>query len=355
MKSGIRHWWLLVATGAVLLLVAVAAGAVFLFSAWRGEPRHFSGGEAIVVVPRGAAVGQVAEQLARTFGDAPIGWYLLAKVRQTQRVVAGYYHFPDGTSPEAAWRMVERGEVIRDRLTIVEGWTFAQMRAAIDAHPYLTHTLAGASSEAILQAIGAKVPYAEGWFFPDTYFFDRMSTDRDLYRQAHERMKEVLAAVWAGRDPDLPLTSPEELLILASLIEKETSHPEDRPKVAAVFVNRLRHGMPLQSDPTVAYGLSEGFVGPLTTRHLKSDHPHNTYTRSGLPPTPIALPGRAALEAAAHPERSDYLYFVATGVDARSVFSRTLEEHNRAVRAYRRAVAEAKGSTAAGRPHGEQP
>jgi UPF0755 protein len=347
--------WLVVGLSAA---VVMALGAIAAFWYWQVAPRQLASDELIVVIPRGAGVGQVADQMAKAFGDPTPFWRLLAKATNTRQVVAGYYRFRPGITPAEAWRQIVAGDVIRDRLTIIEGWTFAQMQAAIDSHPYLSHTLAGAAPQTILQAIAAKVPFAEGWFFPDTYLFDRMTPDRDLYRQAHEQMVRTVAAVWAERDPDLPLGSPEELLILASLIEKETGHPDDRAKVASVFVNRLRRGMPLQSDPTAVYGVSGRPDGPITRTDLARDHAHNTYTRSGLPPTPIALPSLASLKAAAHPERTDYLYFVATGTGGRSHFSRTLSEHNRAVKAYRAAVAansaSGSSSTAPGESSREQ-
>ncbi|BBD77369.1 endolytic transglycosylase MltG [Hydrogenophilus thermoluteolus] len=338
MRGGIRLGF------ALLLLVLVALGGVWtLLERWRTTPLPVT--ETVSVqIPRGTGVIGAAERLAQTLGGETLLWRWLVWRERPERVIAGYYQFPPSVSPQEALAMVVRGEVIRDRITIVEGWTFRQMQAAIDAHPYLTHTLQGADEQTILSAIGAQVPYAEGWFFPDTYLFDRMTPDQTIYRQAHERMRRVLAEVWAGRDPDLPLESPEALLILASIVEKETAHPEDRGKVASVFLNRLRKGMPLQSDPTVIYGLGERYDGSLSKRDLRHDTAHNTYTRQGLPPSPIALPSLASLQAVAHPEKTDYLYFVASGTDATSIFSRTLTEHNRAVRAYRQAMRNAEST-----------
>ncbi|GAB6050377.1 endolytic transglycosylase MltG [Hydrogenophilus islandicus] len=333
----------------VLLLlfpIAVAVSGWVAFVTWRESPLLLPEEGVTVVIPRGSGVNRAAELLAEKLGGHALLWRALVWDLRPKQVVAGYYQFAPATTPRSALEKVERGEVIRDRLTIVEGWTFRQMQAAIDAHPYLEHTLAGAEEATILRAIGAKVPYAEGWFFPDTYLFDRMSSDRTIYRMAHERMQEIVAKVWAERDPDLPLKSPEELLILASIVEKETGHPDDRAKVASVFINRLRRGMPLQSDPTVIYGLGAAYDGTLTRRDLQHASAHNTYTRAGLPPTPIALPGLAALTAVAHPEKSDYLYFVASGKDETSIFSRTLAEHNRAVEQYRKTMRGAEGSGA---------
>ena len=220
-------------------------------------------------------------------------------------------------------------------LTLVEGWTFRQWRGRLDRHPDLRHDTAGLSEAQLLERLGIRSSSLEGQLFPDTYLFDKQSSDLDLLARAHRAMRRKLDAEWSQRQQDLPYKSPQEALIMASIIEKETGREADRSLVAAVFVNRLRKGMLLQTDPTVIYGLGDGFDGNLRKRDLQSDSPYNTYMRAGLPPSPIAMPGLASLKAALNPAATDVLYFVARG-DGSSEFSRTLDEHNRAVNKYQR-------------------
>jgi UPF0755 protein len=207
------------------------------------------------------------------------------------------------------------------------------MRVALDSHPEVRHDTTGLSDTEILRRIGAIETSPEGLFFPDTYLFDRHSSDLDILKRAYRAMRLQLASEWQKRSPGLPYQTPYEALIMASIVEKETGHASDRALVAAVFVNRLRRGMLLQTDPTVIYGIGRQFDGNLRKRDLMSDTPYNTYTRSGMPPTPIAMPGLASLKAVLHPADSDMLYFVSRG-DGSSEFSRTLAEHNRAVTKY---------------------
>ncbi|CAG0964884.1 partial Endolytic murein transglycosylase, partial [Rhodocyclaceae bacterium] len=214
-----------------------------------------------------------------------------------------------------------------------EGRTFRQMRAILDAHPDLKHDTTSLTDQEILAKLGATEPHPEGLFFPDTYLFAKQSSDLDVLRRAYRAMQSRLASEWEGRSPSLPYRTPYEALIMASIVEKETGTGTDRPKVASVFVNRLRRGMLLQSDPTVIYGMGERFDGNIRKQDLTTDTAYNTYTRSGLPPTPIAMPGLASLQAALHPPATDLLYFVARG-DGSSEFSRNLEDHNRAVARY---------------------
>ncbi|MCX7946054.1 MAG: endolytic transglycosylase MltG [Hydrogenophilus sp.] len=333
-KVGWRHW----------IVAAVGAGAVGGAATWGGllywaeQPLPLAQ-PVEVQIQQGSGVLQAIVQVGEALGGPRWAWVWLGWWERPAVVRAGFYRFEAGTSPRGAVAKLATGAVIRERLTIVEGWTVRQMLAAVRAHPFIRQTIEGENEAELLAAIGAKVPYAEGWFFPDTYLFDRMSEDRTILAEAHSRMRAELAAAWAARAPDLPLASEEELLILASIVEKETAHPEDRAKVASVFINRLIRGMPLQADPTVIYGRGEERERSLSRADLARDTPFNTYTRKGLPPTPIALPGRAALWAAAQPAKTDFLYFVASGVDERSVFSRSLPEHQQAVQRYRAAVA----------------
>ncbi len=250
-------------------------------------------------------------------------------------IKAGSYEVRPGISPLDLLGKLTRGEFALAEIKFIEGWTFGQIRKALDAHPHVRHDTAGLTNAQIMERLEAPSAHPEGWFFPDTYLFPRGTSDLELLRQAHRAMAKRLDAAWAERDPDLPVGTAYEALILASIVEKETGRAEDRPLVAAVLANRLRAGMRLQVDPTVIYGLGESFDGNLRRRDLLADTPYNTYTRDGLPPTPIAMPGLASIEAVMRPPRSDVLYFVARG-DGSSEFTRTLEEHNRAVARYQR-------------------
>jgi UPF0755 protein len=263
-----------------------------------------------------------------------VQWYL--KVHgQRPRVQAGNYEIAPHSSARTILEQMVAGRVVLEQLTVVEGWNFAQLRSALDAHPALTHTLRGLSDEQLMQALGHDGEAAEGRFFPDTYRFAGGTPDRRILALAYDRMQAELGQAWSARAPQLPLSTPTQALILASIVEKETGREDERAKVAAVFINRLRQGMRLQSDPTVIYGLGARYDGDLHTRDLETDTPYNTYTRSGLPPTPIALPGAAALQATLHPADIDALYFVATGNgDGGHQFSATLAQHDAAVRAY---------------------
>jgi UPF0755 protein len=231
--------------------------------------------------------------------------------------------------------MLVRGEVSQAQIAIIEGWTFGQLRAALDAHPALQHDSRDLTEAQILARLGAEQRAAEGLFFPDTYRFDRQSSDFAILSAAFQAMRRILEEEWTQRDRTVPYADWYQGLIAASLVEKETGRESDRAAVAAVFANRLRRGMPLQADPTVIYGLGESFDGNLRKPDLARDGAYNTYTRAGLPPTPIALPGRSSIRAAMQPAAPDYLYFVARG-DGSSEFSTTLEAHNRAVMRYQK-------------------
>lgn len=248
---------------------------------------------------------------------------------------AGQYSLDRDVSPMELLQIITRGEVIQSQTSIIEGWTFRQLRAALNANPDIAHDTFNLTDTEILQRIGAPESHPEGLFFPDTYKFAAGSSDLALLGSAYQTMQQRLQEVWATRDPDLPLQTPYEALILASIVEKETGTADDRAMIAGVFMNRLRRGMLLQTDPTVIYGLGETFDGNLRKRDLLADTAYNTYIRGGLPPTPIALPGLAALQATLHPAQTDALYFVARG-DGSSHFSNSLTEHNRAVNQYQK-------------------
>jgi len=266
----------------------------------------------------------------------PWAFILIARMRGLAGdIKAGSYALDGPVTPMALLRKITVGDTVLGKLTIVEGWNFAEMRRAVDGHPDLRHDSAGMSAEEVLRAVGASEDHPEGLFFPDTYFFDAGSSDLAIYRRAYGAMKKLVDAQWLLRAGDLPYRRPYEALIMASIIEKETGAPDERPQIASVFINRLRLGMRLQTDPTVIYGLGPRFDGNLRKDDLLSDTPYNTYTRSGLPPTPIALPGAASLQAALNPGKSRALYFVAKG-NGRHEFSDNLDAHNRAVFRYQK-------------------
>lgn len=250
-------------------------------------------------------------------------------------IKAGSYEVVGGVTPMALLDKLSAGEVSHAEVVFIEGWTFRQVRAALDADPDITHDSATLSDAEIMARLGAAGRSPEGLFFPDTYVFGKGTSDLDILKRAYQVMQQQLDAAWQRRAPDLPYRSPYDALIMASVIEKETGQSADQALIGGVFVNRLRIGMLLQTDPSVIYGLGERFDGNLRKRDLLADTPHNTYTRAGLPPTPIAMPGLAALHAALNPEKTDALYFVARG-DGSSEFSRTLGEHERAVSKYQR-------------------
>jgi UPF0755 protein len=263
-----------------------------------------------------------------------VEWYLRLKGLRA-RVQAGQYEIPAHASPAQILELFAQGKVILEELTVVEGATFADFLQGLEQQPHLAHTLAGKSPAEIMTALGHPGQSAEGEFFPDTYRFADGTTDLVILGLAYDSMQRALDAAWQLRRPDLPFDTPYEALILASMVEKEAALKSERARIAGVFVNRLRKGMRLQSDPTVIYGLGARYDGTVHTRDLLTDTPYNTYARDGLPPTPIALPGREALLAAVQPEETTALYFVATGLnDGAHQFSNTLEEHNAAVQTY---------------------
>ncbi len=290
----------------------------------------------VIDIPAGKSLSQVAS-LLEDRGVLPhpklFSWY--GRLRgHAARVKAGEYELTPGTSAAGLLQQLVAGRVRLHSLTIIEGWTFRDMLAAVRAHPAVRVVL-DPEDQRIMQALDVEHSHPEGLFFPDTYHFPKGTTDREILTQAHRKLTEKLAAAWAKRADDLPLETPYDALILASIVEKETSLEEERPRVAGVFTRRLRLGMRLQTDPTVIYGLGQSFDGDIRHRDLAHDTPYNTYTRGGLPPTPISLPGAASIEAVMQPEEGDALYFVATGEeDGSHYFSATLEEHNRAVKKY---------------------
>ena len=285
----------------------------------------------------GSSLKAVAAQLgAAGVLRQPELFVLFARLHgEAGNLKAGNYEFARPLTPLSLLQRMTRGDVTQVSITFVEGWTFRQMRKALREHPKVRLETADLSEAEVLQKLGIPQPLAEGWFFPDTYHFSEGASDLAILRRAHQLMVRHLDQEWGRRAPDLPLKSPVEALILASIVEKETGRAEERGMVASVFTNRLRIGMRLQTDPTVIYGMGEAFDGNIRKRDLTTDTPYNTYTRAGLPPTPIAMPGLDALRATLNPASSDAMYFVARG-DGTSKFSRTLAEHERAVTQYQR-------------------
>jgi UPF0755 protein len=254
---------------------------------------------------------------------------------KSTQLKAGNYVLEHSVSPLELLEIISKGEVSQRQMSVIEGWTFKQLRDVLDTNPDIAHDTASLTDAEILQRIGATENHPEGLFFPDTYYFAAGSNDLVIFKRAYQAMQKHLQQAWLARAPGLPLQSPYQALILASIVEKETGTPSDRAMIAGVFVNRLRKGMLLQTDPTVIYGLGDRFDGNLHKRDLLADTAYNTYTRAGLTPTPIALPGLAALQAALHPAQTDALYFVSRG-DGSSQFSSTLTAHNRAVDRYQK-------------------
>lgn len=318
-----------------LLLVLIAGAALGVW--WVQRPLPLRGERVEVSIEPGTSTREIARQWVQAGVDVP-PWLLYEWFRwsgKARRIQAGSYEIETGASAYSLLERMVRGDQILQTLRLIEGWNFRQVREALAKAPHLRHTVDAMSDAQLAVELGLDAPTVEGWLFPDTYAYSPGVSDVTVLRRAAEAMQVALAQAWAQRDPNSPLKSPGELLTLASVVEKETGKPEDRPMVAAVFNNRLRIGMPLQSDPTVIYGMGERFDGNLRRDDLTTDTPWNTYVRRGLPPTPIALPGRQALMAAARPAPSQALYFVAKG-DGSSAFSNNLTDHNRAVNQYQK-------------------
>ncbi len=322
---------------AALLLLAVLAALAGL--AWLHHPLDTGPGQPTLDLsiepgtsPRGVAQA-VVEAGAQTSAGALFQWFRLSG--QSRQIRAGSYEIAPGTTPRRLLAMLVRGEESLRTVTLVEGWNWRQVRQALAKAEMLLPESQGLSDEALMARLGRPGLPPEGRFYPDTYSYAKNSSDLKVLERALKAMDRQLAKAWSARSPGLTLQSAQEALILASIVEKETGKASDRPLISSVFHNRLRIGMRLQTDPTVIYGLGEAFDGNLRKVHLQTDTPWNTYTRAGLPPTPIAMPGKAALMAAVQPASSQALYFVAKG-DGGSHFSDSLAEHSRAVNRYQR-------------------
>jgi UPF0755 protein len=331
-----RKWY----WGMIGLAITVGGGVLAAdYLQFLHGPLRAGEGEAsqeVFVIDSGASVHTVAEKLAAAdLIDRPLYFRVTARLTgAATKIQAGEYAIRTSTTPYRLLNKFVTGDVKQYSLTIVEGWTFDRMMEAIRSHQALRQTLEGLGPEQIMERLGHPDLHPEGRFFPETYRFPRGTRDLDLLERCFKSMPRVLVGEWQQRDNDLPIDSPTEALILASIIERETGVPDERPRIAGVFVERLERGMRLQTDPTVIYGLGDDYDGDIRYRHLREDTPYNTYTRSGLTPTPIAMPSREAIHAALHPDRRGELYFVATGEDGRHVFPKTLEAHNEAVIKY---------------------
>ncbi|MBA4143243.1 MAG: endolytic transglycosylase MltG [Nitrosospira sp.] len=322
-------------------LIALFLTVILLFSGW--IVYHLNAPVELPSVPyefsitQGSSLKSIAQQLAHA-GLLKDAWsfVLLSRLKGVaSSVKAGDYEVTASISPSELLERITRGDINQSEIRFIEGWTFSQVRQTLDEHPALRHDTTALSVSEILQLIGATETAAEGLFFPDTYYFARGSSDTAILKRAYRVMQNHLHTAWAERVPDLPLDDPYQALILASIVEKETGKESDRGTVAGVFINRLRLRMLLQTDPTVIYGLGEKFDGNLRKKDLLTDQEYNTYTRRGLPPTPIAMPGLPSIRAALNPVETDALYFVAKG-NGESHFSSNLAEHNRAVWKYQK-------------------
>ncbi|MGD2140268.1 MAG: endolytic transglycosylase MltG [Burkholderiales bacterium] len=320
----------------VIGLLVIFGGAIWLFS-FATAPIDVPDQKLYFNIDRGLGVGQVARKLeaAGLVTDAPAFIALVRLMGKSSDIMAGSYMAQDSVTPLRLIDMLTRGEFAQGQVRFIEGWTFRQLREAMDANPALTHDTEGWSDREILAHLGVEETHPEGLFFPDTYHFSAGTSDLTILRHAYDKMHRVLDEAWENRASNLPVKTKYQGLILASIVEKETGDPSEREMVAAVFVNRLRKGMRLQTDPTVIYGLGESFDGNLRKRDLLADQPYNTYTRYGLPPSPIALPGEAAIRATFQPAQTSALYFVSKG-DGTHYFSNSLKEHNRAVDRFQR-------------------
>jgi len=324
----------LLVTGVVVTLAAAGG-----FSWWAKHSLTTSGEPIEFTINPGSGVAASAQQMvAAGVPINPTMFVLLARLTgDAARIKAGSYELKPNTSPRGLLTQLVRGEFAQEAITIIEGWTFRQMRQAIGSHNRLKHDTVKLSDQELMGKISTEFKEPEGLFFPDTYLFAKGSSEIEIYRRAHQAMLEHLNAAWEKRNKELPYKTPYEALIMASIVEKETGQKSERNMIAGVFVNRLRTGMLLQTDPTVIYGMGEVFAGQIRKKDLLTDTPYNTYTRSGLPPTPIALPGLQSLNAALAPAETPALYFVARG-DGTSHFSNNLLDHNRAVNRFQRGI-----------------
>ena len=321
----------------VIALSLVIAWLLMDFKTFRQNPLSIPESGILLLVKPGSSLKSVSAELTeQQVLEKPVYLRLLARYLDLDsRIKAGEFQLQPGITPEQLLQQLTDGKVIQHDLTLIEGETFKEMMQRVIRDKVLVRTLAEFDGEAVMRAIGHPGEHPEGRFMPETYYFPRGTTDAEFLRRAYLDMESFLQRSWQDRDADLPLKSPYEALILASIVEKETGVAEERARIAGVFIRRLNKGMKLQTDPTVIYGMGDTYKGDIRFRDLRKDTPYNTYTRFGLPPTPIAMPGEDAILAVLHPAAGKELYFVATG-DGSHQFSSTLKEHNSAVDRYQR-------------------
>jgi len=327
--------------GAFVMIVVLLVAGYLAFQRYEGFADAplggLSQGESLDVASGDSLARIVAKMRAAGIATGNVAeWQLLARqMGAAGRIQVGEYSLEPGTTPRDLLERMREGRVIRHRFTIVEGWNIRELRAALAKAEPLAHKADSLDDAALMRTLGHGGEHPEGRFLPETYDYTRGDSDLDVLRRAHDAMDQALDAAWSSRAADLPLRSKDEALTLASIVEKETGVADERPQIAGVFLRRLQIGMRLQTDPTVIYGMGTRYAGNIHKADLLADSPYNTYTRAGLPPTPIAMPGRAALQAATHPAPGDALYFVAIGDGSgRHVFTRSLAEHEAAVQAY---------------------
>jgi UPF0755 protein len=322
----------------VLLALALIASTLLVldYRKFTETPLAIARPDATIDVARGEAYRTIVDHLRAAGVTQASPWYWRALGRELGiegKLHAGEYALTQGLTPRQLLQKMAAGEVLQHHFTIVDGWTFRQLRVALASDAGLAQTLTTLPDEDIAHRLGIEDGRPEGWFLPETYSWIKGDSDFEVLKNAHAAMRRTLDRLWNARSPDVGLDSPYQALILASIVEKETGKPDERPLIAGVFVRRLKFHMRLQTDPAVIYGMGDNYAGNIRKVDLEADTPYNTYTRDGLPPTPIALPGAPALEAALHPAPGDALYFVARG-DGSHEFSATLDEHNRAVQKY---------------------
>lgn len=320
----------------VLAIAAIAVWSGIAYLHFTRAPLNVRVAGQTIEIAKGQGFAGIVRQLRaeKISGASPLLWRALAmRLAVADKLHAGEYALAPGMTPTVLLENMAAGRVLHHRVTLVDGWSFAQVREALQKAPKLKHALGGLTDAATMAKLGDAEQSPEGEFMPDTYDYVLGMSDLDVLARAHKAMQEYLAKEWAARDPSIPVQTPYQALILASLVEKETAVPAERPEIAGVFERRLKIGMKLDTDPSVIFGMGATYAGKIHKVDLETDTPYNTYTRAGLPPTPIALPSRAAIHAVMHPAPGDALYFVAKG-DGTHQFSATLAEHNAAVKKY---------------------
>ncbi|RTZ47968.1 endolytic transglycosylase MltG [Candidimonas sp. SYP-B2681] len=319
----------------LLLAAVIATGLSAVAWYWVEHPVAMDSERIDYIVEAGSRPRSIAQVMNKSgIHINETAFVALARLTGRDKLLkAGAYEAMRGDTPRVLLERMANGDMSQTQITLIEGWTYQRVRQALRENPRIRQTMTTLTDAELLSRLGSSASSPEGLFYPDTYVFNPGSSDFDILRRAYHAQEQLLESAWAQRDPDLPLKTPYEALVLASIIEKETGHSSDRDRVSGVFINRLRLNMPLQTDPTVIYGMGEAYQGRIRKKDLQTDTPWNTYTRGGLPPTPIANAGRAALTAALHPEKHKFLYFVSRG-DGTSEFSQNLLDHNRAVSKY---------------------